>query len=53
VRPYKPAWPVEEALAYMVEHAGEHFDPRLVEILSREREEVLSIGERFADQLAQ
>jgi response regulator RpfG family c-di-GMP phosphodiesterase len=37
----------------MVEHAGEHFDPRLVEILSREREEVLSIGERFADQLAQ
>jgi response regulator RpfG family c-di-GMP phosphodiesterase len=52
VRPYKPAWPVEEALAYMGDHAGQHFDPKLVEILSREREEVLSIGERFADQLA-
>jgi response regulator RpfG family c-di-GMP phosphodiesterase len=53
VRPYKPAWPVEEALAYMEENAGRHFDPQLVEILTRNREEVLSIGERFADQLAQ
>jgi two-component system response regulator RpfG len=53
VRPYKPAWPVEEALTYMDEHAGRHFDPKLVEILAREREEVLSIGERFADQLAE
>jgi response regulator RpfG family c-di-GMP phosphodiesterase len=53
VRPYKPAWPVEEALAYMNEHAGVHFDPKLVEILGREREEVLSIGERFADQQGQ
>src|SRR6266480_4232827 len=53
VRPYKPAWPVEEALVYMVEHAGRHFDPQLVEILSRNRDEVLSIGERFADQVAQ
>src|SRR2546429_307804 len=53
IRPYKPAWPVEEALVYMVEHAGRHFDPQLVEILSRNRDEVLSIGERFADRLAQ
>jgi response regulator RpfG family c-di-GMP phosphodiesterase len=37
----------------MQEHAGLHFDPRLVEILAREREEVLSIGERFADRLAE
>jgi two-component system response regulator RpfG len=53
VRPYKPAWPVEEALVYMEEHAGRHFDPQLVEILMRNREEVLSIGEQFADRLAQ
>jgi len=50
VRPYKPAWPVKEALAYMEEHAGSHFDPKLVEILAREHEEVVSIGVRFADQ---
>jgi response regulator RpfG family c-di-GMP phosphodiesterase len=36
----------------MAENAGKHFDPQLVEILTRNREEVLSIGERFADQLA-
>jgi two-component system response regulator RpfG len=53
VRPYKAAWPVQEALAYMEQHAGAHFDPQLVEILGRHREEVLSIGERFADQSAQ
>jgi response regulator RpfG family c-di-GMP phosphodiesterase len=34
----------------MGDHAGRHFDPKLVEILAREREDVLSIGERFADQ---
>jgi response regulator RpfG family c-di-GMP phosphodiesterase len=37
----------------MEEQAGKHFDPQLVEILGRNREEVLSIGERFADKLAQ
>ena len=53
VRPYKAAWPVVDALAYLEQQAGRHFDPRLVEILARSREEVLAIGERFADQLAQ
>ena len=53
VRPYKPAWPVAEALVYMEEHAGRHFEAQLVEIMARNREEVLSIGERFADRLAQ
>jgi len=53
VRPYKPAWPVEDALIYMEKQAGKHFDPRLVEFLARNREEVTSIGERFADQPVQ
>jgi response regulator RpfG family c-di-GMP phosphodiesterase len=44
---------VEEALVYMEANAGKHFDPQLVEILARNREEVVSIGERFADRLAQ
>jgi len=51
VRPYKGAWPVQEALAYMEQHASRHFDPRLVEVLARNRDEVVSVGERFADQL--
>jgi two-component system response regulator RpfG len=53
VRPYKPAWPVADALVYMEQQAGQHFDPRLVEMLARNREDVLAIGERFADQSVQ
>lgn len=32
-RPYKPAWPMAEALAYLNEQSGKMFDPRLVEAL--------------------
>lgn len=31
-RPYRPAWPEEKALAYLIEEAGSHFDPRVVEV---------------------
>jgi putative two-component system response regulator len=30
VRPYKAAWPLEEAIAYLQREAGRHFDPKLV-----------------------
>jgi putative two-component system response regulator len=29
-RPYKHAWPVEEAIAYLQRESGKHFDPKLV-----------------------
>ncbi len=29
-RPYRDAWPEEEAIQYIVEHAGTHFDPAVV-----------------------
>lgn len=29
-RPYKQAWPLDDALAYIREQSGSHFDPRLV-----------------------
>lgn len=29
-RPYKHAWPVEEAIAYLQRESGQHFDPNLV-----------------------
>jgi two-component system, response regulator RpfG len=53
VRPYKPAWSVGDSLEYMQQQSGRHFDPRLVDILARNREEVISIGEHFADHTAQ
>ena len=34
-RPYRPAWPVDRALAYIREQAGRHFDPRIVETFFR------------------
>lgn len=34
-RPYRPAWSQEEALAYIREQAGRHFDPRVVEAFLR------------------
>jgi putative nucleotidyltransferase with HDIG domain len=38
-RPYRPAWSVERARAYIQEHAGSHFDPQVVELfLKMERE---------------
>ncbi len=30
-RPYRPAWPVERALAYIRAESGRHFDPRVVD----------------------
>ena len=35
-RPYKPAWSIEEALAYLVEQRGKLFDPLCVDALVRE-----------------
>lgn len=48
-RPYKRAWPVEEAFAYIRENAGTHFDPVLAELFCSLREEVLAIRGRFAE----
>jgi putative two-component system response regulator len=31
-RPYRPAWTIEQALAYLKEQAGRHFDPNVVEL---------------------
>src|SRR3954464_9532700 len=33
VRPYKKAWPVEEAFGYLSSQRGRHFDPQMVDAL--------------------
>jgi len=45
-RPYKTAWPVEEAIAEISEQSGRQFDPQVVEafLLVQEREVNLSVG---------
>jgi len=41
--PYKKAWPLTEALAYLSAESGRHFDPNLVAILNANREAVEDI----------
>jgi putative two-component system response regulator len=41
-RPYKKAWPIDEALQKIKEESGKHFDPQLVPIFLRIINEVLT-----------
>ncbi|MFP5473055.1 MAG: HD-GYP domain-containing protein, partial [Gammaproteobacteria bacterium] len=52
VRPYKPAWPVEEAMAWIQSQSGSHFDPTLVELLQQNLPRVLEIKAQFGDDAA-
>jgi putative two-component system response regulator len=35
-RPYRPAWSKKDALEYIREQAGKHFDPQIVELFLQE-----------------
>ena len=48
-RPYKHAWTVEEAMVWIREGSGRHFDPQLVGLLERSLAEILQIRERFSE----
>jgi putative two-component system response regulator len=48
-RPYKRAWPVERALAYLRENSGTHFDPDLVAAFDRILPDILYLHTRYAD----
>ena len=49
VRPYKPAWPLEKAVALLKEGAGSHFDPRCVNAFLDDWEAVLTIRDQYGD----
>ncbi|MBF0109978.1 MAG: two-component system response regulator [Magnetococcales bacterium] len=49
VRPYKKAWTVDDALGLIEKEAGTHFDPRLAQIFTSLRPELVGIMERFQD----
>ncbi|MGB3609594.1 MAG: HD domain-containing phosphohydrolase [Cellvibrio sp.] len=48
-RPHKKAWPLNEAVAYIREQRGKHFDPRLVDIFLEQMPAILEVRERWAD----
>ena len=48
-RPYKKAWPVEQAVNYIREQSGKHFDPALVEHFLMVLPEIIAIRDRYAE----
>lgn len=50
-RPYKKAWPLEQALQLLVDGKGKHFDPACVDAFLADLDTVLDIKEQFADEV--
>lgn len=51
-RPYKRPWPHDEALAWMIQGSGSHFDPRVVDAFVRRAAKADEIRWRLADDAA-
>jgi putative two-component system response regulator len=48
-RPYKQAWPVEDAIAEIRSQAGRHFDPELVGLFMKMLPDVLEVRHQYAE----
>lgn len=48
-RPYKKSWPIDDAVAFLREGRGTHFDPLCVDTFFDSLDEVLRIREQFRD----
>ena len=49
VRPYKNAWPADEAMKMIRENRGKQFDPHLVDLLDTVLDRFDQIREQFKD----
>lgn len=49
VRPYKHAWPIEEAVEYIRDNSGKHFDPQLAGYFLDNLDEIIAISRRYAE----
>lgn len=50
VRPYKPAWSAEDAIAHIRSESGRHFDPELVEIFVACLPQILQVQAQWRDE---
>ncbi len=48
-RPYKKAWSLDDAVAYLQEHRGNHFDPVCVDAFLQDFPEVIKIYEKYQE----
>jgi hemerythrin-like metal-binding protein len=51
VRPYKHAWPVQEALKWVYDNSGTQFDPSVVEAFREALPDILRIRELYRDDI--
>lgn len=49
-RPYKEAWTVEDAIDFIKEQSGKHFQPELVTLMCENLDKILEIKSRWADE---
>jgi putative two-component system response regulator len=49
VRPYKRAWSEEEAVDYLLQQKGRHFDPALVDLFVAQLPAIRTVRERWAE----
>ncbi len=49
VRPYKAAWPVEEAVEFLRQQRGRHFDPALVDLFLTQLPAICAIKDKWAE----
>lgn len=46
-RSYKKSWPIEEALQYIKDNSGTHFDPKLVDSFINIKDEICNIKQKW------
>lgn len=49
-RPYKKAWEIDDAFKLLIDEKGKHFDPILVDMFIQNKEEVITIFNRFKEE---
>ena len=49
IRPYKKAWPINDAIDFMVSQKNKHFDPELVDLFIQELDKIIEIKDRWKD----
>src|SRR3954463_3514928 len=49
VRPYKKAWPVEDAVTFLQREAGYSFDPELIKMFIGILPQILAVREQYSD----
>lgn len=50
-RPYKKAWSVDEASAWIISESGKHFDPAIVDAFQMAMPEILRVRELYRDDI--